>query len=109
MIMEWLRKAPTAVVVTVVVVCGVLGLGVLGAFVTLSVNGVDTTELRQWVQTIGITVILPLLGVNTLASVVGARSSSNAEDNSNGRLESRDKEIAELRATVQRLRGGSDR
>lgn len=109
MIMEWLRKAPTAVVITVITVCGVLALGVLGAFVLLSINDVDTTDLRQWVQTIGISVILPLLGVNTLASVVGARSSSNAEDNSNGRLESRDREIAELRAQVQRLRGGSDR
>lgn len=107
--MDWLRKAPTSVVVTVVVVCGVLGLGVLAAFVTLSINDVDTTELRQWIQTIGITVILPLLGVNTLASVVGAKSSSNAEDNTNGIHEQKDAQIARLTAQLRDERGDSAR
>lgn len=107
--MEWLRKAPTAVVVTVIVVCGVIALGVLGAFVMLSLNGADTTELRQWVQTIGITVILPLLGVNTLASVAGARSSSNAEDNTNGIHAQKDAQIARLTAELRDARGDSGR
>lgn len=107
--MDWLRKAPTAVVVTVVIVCGMLGLGVLAAFVLLSINGTDTTELRQWIQTIGITVILPLLGVNTLASVVGARSSSNAEDNTNGIHAAKDAKIAALTDELRRARGNSTR
>lgn len=107
--MDWLRKAPTAVVVTVIVVCGVMALGVLGAFVLLSINGVDTTELRQWVQTIGITVILPLLGINTMASVVGARSSSNAEDNTNGINTAKDAKIAALTDDLRDARGDSGR
>lgn len=94
--MDWLKKAPTAVVVAVIVTCGVIVLGVFGAITALMLNGVDTTELRQWIQTIGITIILPLLGINTVASVVGAKSASNAEDQTNGIHEAKDQRIAEL-------------
>lgn len=84
MFMDWLKKAPTPVVVTTIATCGVLALGVLGAFVTLSLNGVDTTEFRQWVQTIGQILVFPLLGITSIASVAAARSSSAAEDQTNG-------------------------
>ena len=109
MIMDWLRKAPTAVVVAVITVCGVLALAVLAAFVVLSLNGVDTTELRQWIQTIGITVILPLLGINTVASVVGAKSASAAEDQTNGIHAQKDAQIARLTSELRDARGDSTR
>lgn len=107
--MDWLRKAPTAVVVAVITVCGVLALGVLAAFVVLSLNGVDTTELRQWIQTIGITVILPLLGINTVASAVAAKSASAAEDQTNGIHEQKDAQIARLTSQLRDARGDSTR
>lgn len=107
--MDWLRKAPTAVVVAVIIVCGVIACGVLAAFVVLSLNGVDTTDLRQWIQTIGITVILPLLGVNTIASIAGAKSASSAEDNTNGIHEQKDAQIARLTSQLRDARGDSTR
>lgn len=102
MLMDWLRKAPTAVTVAVVIVCGFVACGVLASFVVLQLNGQDTTDLRQWIQTVGTAVILPLLGINTIASVQSARSASNAEDQTNGQLDDKDKQIAALKAQLLR-------
>lgn len=102
MIMEWLRKAPTAVTIAVVAVCGVLAVAVLAAYVVMSINGVDTTEFRQWVVTVGQLLVYPLLGTTAVASVAAARSASAAEDNSNGRLTQRDERIAQLEAQMRR-------
>lgn len=114
--MDWLKKAPTAVVVTVVIVCGVVSLAVLGAYVYLTVNGQDTTDLRQWIQTIGVTFILPLLGVTTVASVSAAKSASAAEDQTNGihaakdvQIAVKDKQIAALNEQLHDTRGDSQR
>lgn len=114
--MAWLRKAPTAVVVTVIIMCGVIALGVLGAFVALSLAGQDTTDLRQWVQTIGVTILVPLLGINTIASVSGANSAAAAEDQTNGihaakdvQIAVRDKQIAQLTEQLRDARGDSIR
>lgn len=103
--MDWLKKAPTAIVVTMIIVVGFLVLGVLGAFVILQLNGADTTELRQWISAIGIPLIGSLLGINTVASIAGARSASNAEDQTNGQLTARDDRIAALEAQVAKLGG----
>ena len=109
MLMAWLRKAPTAVVVTVIITCGLLALGVLAAFVVLSINGQDTTDFRNWVQTIGVVFILPLLGINTVASVVGAKSASAAEDQTNGIHAAKDRQIAQLTSELRAARGDSTR
>lgn len=101
MFMEWLRKAPTAVVITIVIMCGVLALGVLGVYLTLSLQGADTVEFRQWVQTLGQILVFPLLGVTTVASLAAARASSRTEEQSNGELHRRDDNIAALRAQIR--------
>lgn len=98
--MEWLKKAPTSITIAVIAVCGLLALGVLAAYVALTLNGADTTEFRQWVQTIGQLLVYPLIGTSAVASVAAARSSSAAEDNTNGRLTARDAEIADLKAQL---------
>lgn len=100
MIMDWLRKAPSAVTVSVIVVCGLLALGVLGAYVVLALEGADTTEFRQWVQTVGQLLVFPLLGTTAVASVAAARSSSRAEDQTNGALHERDDRIAALESEL---------
>lgn len=96
-LMDWLKKAPTAVVVTLIAMVTLIVLGVLGSFVTLQLNGQDTTELRQWISALGIPLITSLLGINTVASVQAAKSASAAEDQTNGQLTARDAEIADLR------------
>lgn len=101
--LDWLKKAPTSVVVTVIIVCGVIAVAVLGCFVALQLSGADTADFRQWIQTVGILVLGSLTGVNTVASVAAARSSSNTEDQTNGTLTKRDDEIADLRAQVAKL------
>ena len=98
---DWLKKAPTAVVVTLIIVMGLLAAAVIGAFVVLQINGQDTAPLRQWITAIGTPLISLLLGVNTVASVQSARSASNAEDQTNGQLTSRDARIAQLEGVVR--------
>lgn len=87
MIMDFLKRAPTTVVITTIATCGVLALGVLAAFVVLSINGADTTELRQWVNTIGQLLVYPFLGTATVASIAAARSSRTTEVQTNGQHE----------------------
>lgn len=105
MIMDWLRKAPTPVVVSTIAVCGVVAVSVLAAFVLLSINGVDTSEFRMWINTVGQLVVFPLLGVTAVASTSAARSASRAEDQTNGQLTARDERIAELEARLRQLEG----
>lgn len=101
--MEWLKKAPTAVVICFFVLTTVLALGVLGAYVILSLQGdpADLVEFRQWIQTVGIALAVPLLGVNTVATWAGGRAASNAEDNTNGANTALRDENAALRARLE--------
>lgn len=103
MLVDWLKKAPTAVVVTVVVVVGVIALGVLGSFVALTLAGVDTTDYRMWINTLGQILVYPFLGVTAVASIQAARSASKAEDQTNGHLAAKDSEVAALRKQVAAL------
>lgn len=84
--MDWLKKAPTAVTVTVIIMCGVIAVAVLVSFTYLTATGHDTAEFRMWINTIGQILVFPFLGVTAVASVAAARSSSNAEDQTNGQL-----------------------
>lgn len=108
MFMNWLKKAPTPVIVAVVIMCGVLALGVLAAFVVLTLQGVDTTEFRQWINTIGQILVYPFLGVSTLAAVSGARSAKAAEENTNGHLAEKDQKIETLQRQVNDARRAFD-
>jgi len=101
MFMDWLRKAPTSITIAVITLCGFLAAVIIAAYVILTVNGVDTTEFRQWIQTIGQLLVYPLLGTSAVASVAAARSSSAAEDNTNGRLTALQEENARLRAQLE--------
>ncbi len=118
--MDWLKKAPTSVVIAIIVTCGLLVAVLIAAFVILEIEGADTAEFRQWVNTIGTLVVFPLLGINTLASVSAARSSSRADEQTNGQLhelkaqvdslgailDSQRQTIIEQRAQIRRLGGG---
>jgi fructose-specific phosphotransferase system IIC component len=99
--MDWLKKAPTAVTVTVIIVCGFLAAGLVASFVILTLAGADTTEFRQWVNTIGQILVYPLLGTTAVASVAAARSASRAEDQTNGQLTDRDNLIARQSALIE--------
>jgi len=94
--MDWLKKAPTAVVVSVVLVCGVAVLAVLGGFVALEIAGKPTDDYRTFINTIANLIVLPLAGVGTIAATAAAKSASKAEDNTNGNLTA-------LQAEVKRL------
>lgn len=96
--MDWLKKAPTSVTIAVIVVCGVLAALVLAAFVYLSAIGVDTTEFRQWINTVGQILVFPFLGATGVAAFAAARSSSAAEDQTNGNLDALQKEKSALEA-----------
>lgn len=101
MIVDWLKKAPTSVVITVALVCVVGVLGVLGGFVALSIAGQPTDDYRAFINTLANLLVYPLLGVGTLGSIVAAKSASKAEDNSNGKLTALQEENAALRAQLE--------
>jgi hypothetical protein len=98
--MDWLKKAPTSITIAVIITCGLLAASLIAAFVVLTLNGADTTEFRQWINTLGQLLVFPLLGTTAVASVAAARSSSKAEDQTNGALEERDARIAVLRGQL---------
>lgn len=93
--MDWLKKAPTTVVITVVIMCGVVALGVLAAYTILTINGEDTTEFRQWINTVGQILVFPFLGVTAVGTLVAAKSSSNTEEQTNGLTERKVHDAAE--------------
>lgn len=103
--MDWLRKAPTAIVVTIIIVCGLLAASVFAAYVILTLNGADTAEFRQWVNTLGQILVFPFLGVSTAAAVSAAKSSSKTEEQTNGTLTKLQDEVAQLRSERDRRRG----
>ncbi len=84
--MDWLRQAPASVKITVIVVCGVITLAVFASYTLLTVNGYDTTEFRQWINTLGQILVFPLLGITTAASASAAISAKKTEEQTNGNL-----------------------
>jgi hypothetical protein len=105
MFMEWLKKAPTSVTITVVVTCGLLIAVLVASFVVLELEGADTEGFRSWVNTLGTLLGFPLMGTAAVAGIAAARSSSRAEDQTNGQLHDRDDRIRQLENEVRKLRG----
>ena len=100
--MEWIRRAPTAVVVAVVMVCGFGAVAVLGGYVALEYAGRPTAGYLQFVNMLVNVVLLVTTGTGAIAAVSGARSSTQAAEQTNGQLQARDREIADLRAQLRR-------
>lgn len=103
MLMEWLKKAPTPIVVTILIIAGFGFLAMLGGFVALDLAGQDTTDYRTFINTLANLIMLPLMGLGTVASVAAARSSSKTEEQTNGQLTTRDETIADHEQTIAQL------
>lgn len=89
--MNWLKKTPTALLITIIIVVAVSSLAYLGGFIYLTAEGKDTTEYRALLNTVTNWVTLLLVGTGTAASVSAARSSSNTEDTiASGQLDRED-------------------
>lgn len=101
--MNWIRKAPTALLVTIVIVCGLGVITTIGGFVLLEYAGRDTTDYRAFVNVLVNAATLAVAGVGAVGGVSAARSASNAEENTNGTLTAKDREITALRTEVARL------
>lgn len=107
--MGWIRKAPTAVVIAVVIVGGIGTLGLLGGFVALELAGADTAGYLSFVSFLLASITTLLAGTSAVASVSAARSASNAEDQTNGQLTARDQEIADLTRQLDAYRDAAVR
>jgi hypothetical protein len=107
--MDWLRKAPTSVVITLIVMVGFVALGVIASYTWLTLAGEDTTAFRQWVLTIGVPAILSLLGVNTAATISAAKTANQAAEQTNGHLAAKDAELARVYAQLEAYRAAADR
>jgi len=102
--MDWLRKAPTALIVIVVTTLGVIVLALIGGYVALGMSGGDTAEYREFIRTLASTATAVLAGVAALGGAAAARSGADAarsaaraEKNTNGTLTQKDAEIQALR------------
>lgn len=82
--MDWLKKAPTSVVITVLIIVGGLLLTGLVGFIVLIYNGRDTTEFRTMINTLMIFATTAFSGTAAVAAVGAAKSSAKTEDQTNG-------------------------
>jgi formate/nitrite transporter FocA (FNT family) len=109
--MNWIKKAPTAVLVSAIGGGALITLGFLAGFVVLTLNGQDTTEYRGLVN-LAMNAVTVFLGVITaVGATSAAKSASNAEEQTNGTLTARDETIAALLQKIddereQRRTGG---
>lgn len=84
---EWFKKAPTGVVITLFIIIGVFAVASLGGFVYLSAIGANTTEYRTFINTILNYGSLGVSGFAAIAATSAARSAGKVEDRTNGGLE----------------------
>jgi len=80
-----LKNAPNSVI-WAVALCFI---GVVGAFVALSIAGADTADFRAFLNTVMNLVTVILSGGALLAAGAAAKSSANAEEQTNGSLDKR--------------------
>lgn len=100
--MDWLKKAPTALIVTMAVVIGVATVAYLGGYVYLTAVGADTTDYRSLLNSAFNYGGILLGATTTVASVAAAKSSSKTEEQTNGNLTALQNEVKQLRAAVQK-------
>lgn len=105
MLVDWLKKAPTSLIIAVVVVIGVATVAYLGGYVWLTAAGADTTDYRSLLNSTFNYLGILFGATTTVASVAAAKSAGKAEDQTNGQLTTRDERIADLEEQVRRLGG----
>lgn len=106
--MDWLRKAPTTLIITMAIVIGVATVAYLGGYVYLTANGADTTGYRSLLNTAFNYAGILFGATTTVASVAAAKSSSKTEDQTNGNLTALQNEVKQLRATIAQKAGPDD-
>jgi hypothetical protein len=113
MIMDWLRKAPTSLVIAMMIMVGVATIAYLGGYVYLSANGIDTTDYRALLNTAFNYAGILFGATTTVASVAAARSSGRTEEQTNGNMSALQAEVNRLsvilagRPSEQQDRDGS--
>lgn len=106
MLMDWLKKAPTSLVVTVACFMFAATITYLGGYVYLLANGIDTTDYRGLINTAFNYLGVMLGGTAAVGSVAAARSANRADQQTNGHLATLAEKIEEQAAEIERLRGG---
>lgn len=109
--MEWLTKAPKFVIITVSVLVGTTVLALIGGFVALELAGQPTEDYRAFINTLMNGVMVVLAGIGAVGGAAAARSASQAADQTNGQLTTRDTTISDQAdviaaqtETIERLR-----
>lgn len=106
--MGWIKKAPTSVLITAIIVGGLMPLVAIAGFVVLEVSGSNTADYRGFLNLLMNAAILALSGAGAVGGISAARSASNAEDQTNGQLTAKEGELAELRRQVAALQDWKD-
>lgn len=110
MLMDWLKKAPTSLVIAMLLTITVATVAYLGGYVYLAAQGVDTTDYRSLLNSTFNYAGILLGATTTVASVAAAKSSSKTEEQTNGNLTALQTEIKRLNALLaaQQKGGGTD-
>lgn len=106
--MGWIRKAPTSVVITAIIVGGLMPLAAIVGFVVLEISGSSTADYRGFLNLLMNGAILALSATGAVGGIAAARSASNAEDQTNGQLTAKEDELAALRRQVAALQNWKD-
>ncbi len=96
--MEWLKKVPTPITVTVISATVILLLAVLGGFVALTFADKPTDDYWVFVNRVANLLTFPLTALAAGGAVSAAKSAGQAAEQTNGHLADKDAEIASLRA-----------
>ena len=95
---DFLKRAPASVVITVTATVGIIILSVIIGFTVLSALGADTTEFSRFANSLMNAVGLVISAGGGLAAVAAARTSARTEDQTNGVLSKRVPDVAEQAA-----------
>lgn len=84
---EWLKNAPTAVLITIVITVGIIVLTLIGGYTYLTAMGIDTTDFRAFINTLMNAGAMVLAAIGAIGGVSAAQSSSKVEKATNGGLQ----------------------
>lgn len=80
-----IKRAPTSLLITMVIVGGLTGAGVFAGFVALELAGEDTADYQAFTTTVLNLAMFALTGTSTVGAVLASRSASAVERGKDGK------------------------
>lgn len=93
---DWIRQAPTALLITLVVTTGVIVVSLIAGYIYLLTIEADTTDFRAFMNTLMNAAAILITSVAAVGSVSAAKAANKVQEATNGGLDKLvEKKIAE--------------